>query len=664
LETVARDNLKYFFVEKWQDLFSTLSKSLGFTLSIFDETGEPLVAASEESFCSIYREASPAFRAECAESCRPYIVQAAASGKPEIFKCSSNIMNFALPIRYLDQKVVILGQGSFPSYEDFRNFLNLVSAAGHEPLSISMPRMFTNKEDARKALSIVADSVDRVLQTSKEALTLRRRLESLKGVLSSWNNGAGHDPDQIYRDMLDTLSTLLDIGCLAILRPVGQDRRYTVRYSFCKPERQHQEIDLEPGDPPLHDLEAGNYVSCTIEAQEGREGLYLFPIVIKGHLEAVLHIRDRELSEGDIEIIDGFCKRAAFAIENHRLRQDLYQKFSQYAALSELTNAITPIQNDKTLLQVILDKSAELLKAEQGSLMLLDAKADVLLVEAKKGITADVYEKLKIGRGEGIAGKVAALGEPFLVENVEQDPRIRQKNRKHYKTGSCLSVPLKIENRIIGVLNLADKDGGESFNEEDLNLVQSLANQAAIIMERNWFYNKTEELKKLTITDELTGLLNRRYLHERLKDELARSERHGYQLGLLMVDLDGFKECNDTRGHTAGDRTLKDIAGILVKTVRSMDVVARYGGDEFMIILPETGRATAIEIAERMRRNVFGRYVKEMATVIQASCPVTASIGVACYPQDGKTVEALLKNVDAALYRAKNKGKNGIEVFS
>jgi diguanylate cyclase (GGDEF)-like protein len=661
LDAILGENLKYLFVEKWQDLFAILSRSIGFTLSIYDEAGAIIVAPREESFCVSFHGAAPGGKGGCGDSCLGWIQRAAASGKPEIFKCPSNIVSFSLPIRYLDQKVVILGQGSFSHYEDFRKFLNQVYSENRGDITISMPRTFTTEEDAWKAVTIVADWVNQVLQTSHETITLRRRFESLKGMLSGWGDTGGQDPDQLYRNVLDIVSTLLDIDSVAILTP--QQQRYTIRYSRSKHD-QVDDVAIEPGDPVLRDLEAGVHVTRSREDRLGHRFVYFFPIIIKKHLEAVLLIQGRQLDESDIQITEAFCKRSSFSIENHRIRQELYKKFNRYAALSELTNAITPLQNDKVLLQVILDKSAELLKAEQGSLMVLDAETDVLLLEAKKGLTENVQEKLKIGRGEGIAGKVAALGEPLLVENLEKDPRIRQKNRKHYKTHSFLSVPIKIEDRIIGVLNLADKDGGESFNEEDLKLIQSLATQAAIIMERNWFYNKTEELKKLTITDELTGLLNRRYLYERLKDELARSERNEYQLGLLMVDLDGFKACNDTRGHSAGDRTLKEIAGILLKTVRSMDVVARYGGDEFMVILPQTGRSTAIEIAERMRRNVFSRYISEMATAVLASCPVTASIGIACYPDDGKTIEALLKNVDTALYRAKNRGKNGIEVFS
>ena len=211
---------------------------------------------------------------------------------------------------------------------------------------------------------------------------------------------------------------------------------------------------------------------------------------------------------------------------------------------------------------------------------------------------------------------------------------------------------------------MADKTTGEVFNQEDLKLIQSFATHAAIVLDRNVFINKTEELKKLTITDPLTGLLNRRYLHERSKDELSRSERRAHPLSLLMLDIDGFKACNDSFGHPFGDKVLKKIADTLLNTVRSMDIVSRYGGDEFIVILPETAESLAVDIAERIRLNVVDKVSPPRDAMDAAPSMLTVSIGIVCYPEHGKTVEALLEHVDKALYRAKNAGKNRIEVFS
>jgi len=132
-----------------------------------------------------------------------------------------------------------------------------------------------------------------------------------------------------------------------------------------------------------------------------------------------------------------------------------------------------------------------------------------------------------------------------------------------------------------------------------------------------------------------------------------------------MLDLDGFKSCNDSEGHLVGDKILQEVAETLLKTERSMDIVARYGGDEFMVILPETGEPVAIEIGERLRNSVSAgtAWTREVGAG-PGPCSLTASIGIVCYPEHGETGELLLENVDKALYRAKNKGKNRIEVFS
>ena len=676
LNTIAGEHLPdLFLTEKWQELFTTLSDTLGFTLSIYSATGKPIyIPEGAHPLCKEFRTLSPDFQSQCETSCLPFIKNTLKLGKPNVFKCYAKIMSFAIPVEYMAEKAVILGQGSFSSYDDFRECMDLVNSFGINTIAVKAPLTFTSSKDAWKACGFVADSVNRLLKNTQETVTLRKKFESLKTVFGRWGAVAQEQPEVMYRDMINKLSTLLDIDCIAILILDRQRGRYISLYHLSKGGGQGEALSIDEHDPIVKDLLGGKPFVLSAEPITdpeadfliGMGALYFFPIMVNKKLEAILRVADRVLKESDKQIFTAFCKQTSLSIENYRLHQDLHKKFNRFATISELTKAMAPIQNYDTLLRTILDKSAELLKAEQGSLMLLDQETDVLLLEAKKGIIEGVTEKLRIHRGEGIAGKVAELGEPILVENLEKDPRIKQKNRQHYKTRSFVSVPIKIEDRIIGVLNLSDKASGEVFNEEDLNLIQSFANNAAIVMERNVFYNKTEELKKLTITDPLTGLLNRRYLYERLKDEVARSERHGYPLSLLMLDLDGFKYCNDTFGHLFGDKTLKVIAETILNTVRTMDIVARYGGDEFMVILPETDESLAIDIAERLRNNVAKKVVLTQTQNSAGEEPrtLTASIGIACYPEHGETVELLLENVDKALYRAKNKGKNRIEVFS
>jgi diguanylate cyclase (GGDEF)-like protein len=674
LNAITGDGLKDLFTtETWRDHFTTLSESLGFSLSIYSQTGKPLLLPTGESrLCRAFRASSSEFKAQCESYCDRLMMKTLVTGKPELFKCYARIVSFALPIEYMNEKAVILGRGSFSSYEDFRECMSLANAVGPDTISITTPLAFTTFEHAQKVCSFVADVVNRLLKNSQETVTLRKKFENLKNILGTWGNASEERPETLYRDMINKLSSLLDIECIIVLPLEKRQGKYIGLYGLMRSRRPPEAVAIGEHDAVVQELLSGKSFVLSAEPVRdpnadflnGMGALYFFPILVSKKLEAIVRISDIALKESDKQIITTFCQQTALSIENHRLHQDLYKKFTRFAALAELTKSITPIQDHEILLRTILDKSADLLKAEQGSLMLLDQATDALLLEVKKGVVEGVGIKLRINRGEGIAGKVMELGEPLLVENVENDPRTRQKNRQHYKTPSFVSVPLKIDDRTIGVLNLSDKTTGEVFDEEDLKLIQSFATHAAMVMERNELHAKSEELKKLTITDSLTGLLNRRYLFERLKDELARSERHKHNLSLLMLDLDGFKYCNDTFGHLFGDRTLKILGETLLNTLRSIDIIARFGGDEFMVILPETPEPLALEIAERLRSSIAKQVVLPNDANFENTRTITASIGVVCYPQHGDTLELLLENVDKALYRAKHKGKNTIEVFS
>jgi diguanylate cyclase (GGDEF)-like protein len=669
LHAIIGDNLKDIFTtDTWREHFTTLSDGLGFSLSIYSQTGTLIFSAPGiMPLCRAFRDSSPDLQSRCRSSCYQIMMKTLQTGRPDIFKCYAGITSFALPIVHGDERAVILGQGSFSSYEDFRTCMELVNSAGLEMFSIPMPLTFTGFQHAWKVCGIVADFVQRLIKNSEQTSVLKKKFESLKSVFSLWSIAADGPPETRYQGMLYNLSTLLDLESITIFTLDQERSGYVSLYGVSKGGVRIDVLGIKAEDAIAQELQSGKpFVrsGAIADAPSGKRNLIHFPVMINSSLEGILTIADRALHDRDLQIIMGFCKQTALFIENYYLHQNLYGKIGRLAEISELTKTITSIQNYETLLRAILDKSAELLKAEQGSLMLLDHETEGLLLQAKKGIIEGVTETHRINRGEGIAGRVAELGEAMLVQNVEHDPRTMQKNRNHYKTPSFISVPLKIEDRVIGVLNLSDKTTGAVFDEDDLRLIQSFATHAAIVMERNVFYTKTEELKRLTITDSLTGLLNRRYLYERLKDELARSVRYGHPMSLLMLDLDGFKYCNDTFGHTFGDKMLISVAEMLLNTVRSMDVVARVGGDEFMIILPETPEQQAVDIAERVRSTIAEQasFPNDPSRVGPRS--LTASIGIVCYPKGGESLELLLENVDKALYRGKNKGKNTIEVYS
>jgi len=216
--------------------------------------------------------------------------------------------------------------------------------------------------------------------------------------------------------------------------------------------------------------------------------------------------------------------------------------------------------------------------------------------------------------------------------------------------------------RKIGVLNVADKAGDDKFDDVDLSLLEILGPQIAVALESAEWHERATQFQLMSITDPLTGLLNRRYLEERLADELSRSERYNYAMSCLMIDIDDFKSYNDRNGHQAGDVALKITAHALKGTLRSADVACRYGGEEFCILLPQTSISEAGVIAERMRQRVAEREYPFGKS--QPLGNVTVSIGISTLGKHIDTGEKVIAAADRALYTAKSQGKNRIEFYA
>ncbi|MBN2071247.1 MAG: sensor domain-containing diguanylate cyclase [Candidatus Krumholzibacteriota bacterium] len=227
------------------------------------------------------------------------------------------------------------------------------------------------------------------------------------------------------------------------------------------------------------------------------------------------------------------------------------------------------------------------------------------------------------------------------------------KDENHFST--VISAPLMSRNALFGViLAINDPEQGD-FSEEDIHLLNVMANQGAIAFENYLLYKK---LKLESITDGLTGIYNYRYLIRSINLEIKRSIRFDQVFSFIMLDVDNLKDYNDKNGHLSGSRALTDIAAILKSNCRDIDVVAKYGGDEFAILLPQTNLEGAIKLGERILKaiNLF-KFDRVNAGLL--SC----SLGIAVYPEDALGVEELIDNADAALYKAKAEGKNNIKCY-
>lgn len=327
----------------------------------------------------------------------------------------------------------------------------------------------------------------------------------------------------------------------------------------------------------------------------------------------------------------------------------------QLAAFNDIAKVLTSTLELEEVLVLIGAKLSQILGAERWSL-LLEHDDGLLHFELAQGPGAEKLKDEVLVPGEGIAGVVFASGKPKLSRQARDDPDFADRFDlvTGASTGSVLAVPLTVRDRVLGVLELVGHDGGTPFTMEDLRAAITIADFAAIAIDNARNFKKVQEL---TLTDEHTGLYNARHFQALAEAEVARCARFARPLSLLFLDLDEFKKVNDTRGHLVGSAALKHAGQVLQSCIRGVDTAFRYGGDEFAVLLVETGpdgaRTVAQRIVETFRHTPFeaGR---------GGAVPLTVSVGYASFPDHGISLTGLLQHADAAMYRAKHAGRDRV----
>jgi diguanylate cyclase (GGDEF)-like protein len=315
-------------------------------------------------------------------------------------------------------------------------------------------------------------------------------------------------------------------------------------------------------------------------------------------------------------------------------------------ALCDLTDLITARPDTDATLALIADKVARLVPhATQVIYLTVEDGAELEAVYAA-GMQESLFLGMRIRLDEGASGWVAARNEPVVNGSAMLDVARRLKPTDTLELNATLSVPLLGEGGVIGVLTLYHTSY-DFFKPHHLRMLSLLAEHAGPALERARQFSRTH---RLALEDTITGLPNARALMYFLERQIAESQREEREFVLLLADLDNFKPINDRLGHLEGDRVLEQVARVLESCVRQMDMVARYAGDEFVIVLPNAGPETAARIIERIRTDVEH-------TGIKSDLPIGISIGQAVYPADGTHARRLLGIADGRMYADKSERK-------
>ncbi len=336
---------------------------------------------------------------------------------------------------------------------------------------------------------------------------------------------------------------------------------------------------------------------------------------------------------------------------NHRLLE-LYSLYQIGLALS------TTLELDE-IFKLFRKIFQTTLKVDGLGIFLIDNSTALIKLHTSFGIPTNPEQaKTSFKLGED------AFGEALMYEKIIHVPDISKENRYSFfqdntKSGAFLIIPLILrKNHPVGILSLYRKKT-DSFPGNEISLFKKIGTEIAKVIDKTLLFQQTKEL---SITDELTGLFNRRHFNERFEREVQRARRYSRPLTVLMIDIDYFKNFNDVNGHLMGDEILKRVAHTLESNIRKADLLARYGGEEFVIILPEIDKNHALRVAEKLRSTIEEKRFPKQET--QPNGNLTISLGLASFPEDSTDARELVDLADRALYRAKAEGRNRVVAYN
>ena len=361
-----------------------------------------------------------------------------------------------------------------------------------------------------------------------------------------------------------------------------------------------------------------------------------------------------------VEILGGLSAKLVLelVLERENKKEETEENLAEQEALNRIGLMLISAKNIDVVFQRIIQCAIKLSKNKAGSLALYDEKTNEFKMEGAIGFSKTFLktQRWKL-RKNGLTDYILSNKQPTIIPDITKNVHCSNSVLIEEGIKSLIAVPLTLAGKTIGILYVNDYKP-KKINPRLSSLMIALATQATFAIEKNKLLQKAEQL---AIIDELTKLHNHRYFVEALAKEVIRSKRFQHPICFLMMDIDFFKNYNDTQGHETANIVLQTVAKLMGGNTREVDTLARYGGEEFCVILPgvdvEGGKHTAERIRAAIENHAFPHGDE------QPGGKLTISIGLACYPKDADSGTELVKKADSALYKAKKEGRNRVLVF-
>ena len=659
----------------WEQLQAAVAAEIDLAILLVEGHQPPQLAISNNnSICHAF-QSSTTHAHLCDPYCGVAFQRAHEAGETTHYRCHAGLHCFAMPVGQNSRRpLAIIGGRAFLSSADYRElaerfrkgdlrellstelFRNVIFAARHnlDELAARLAEIAV-KAKLHGAATATAEG-DYSAQTSESSST-----ES--DVEEKRASGVAFPPGTTLQvacaGAIEKLRAGFKLKSVAFMMRAGEG--FTPACATGKFKNRPPQLSTKGKTTGAHLRLAGKADAVGDAAMAAQlfvaqgEDTEIFPLMVGDELKGVLLVGDGKLPEETRRGVREFCAEIALPLEVLRLREELERSMRSAYHLQAFTQQINDVEPAEAY-AAILRHSTELLRSERGSLLLFDEAANELEVKAAVGPRAEVAQEQRVRLSESVSGSVLLDGRPRIVRDLRAAEMHRAPAERKYKSDSFISYPIIAGGRKVGVINMTDKAGGEPYDDIDLHLLETMVPQMALALDRAGWHQKATQFQLLSITDPLTGLLNRRYLEERLAEEFERSKRHRFPMSFLMVDIDNFKEYNDRNGHQAGDLALEITAQCLKSALRSADVASRYGGEEFSILLPQTNITEALVIAERIRTRVEKSSYPHGES--QPHGAVTVSIGVSAFGPKLETPASIIGAAYHALYVAKSRGKN------